>query len=29
MTVAEYRAENTAKLIKLEQRQISIFKKID
>ena len=25
-TVAEYRAENTAKLVKLEQRQISIFK---
>ena len=26
MTVAEYRAENTARLVKLEQRQISIFK---
>jgi len=26
LTVAEYRAENTARLVKLEQRQISIFK---
>ena len=26
LTVAEYRAENTASLVKLEQRQISIFK---
>ena len=26
MTVAEYRAENTARLVKLEERQISIFK---
>ena len=26
MTVAEYRAGNTARLIKLEERQISIFK---
>ena len=26
MTVAEYRAENTASLVKLEERQISIFK---
>ena len=26
MTVSEYRAENTARLIKLEERQISIFK---
>jgi len=26
MTVAEYRAGNTAKLVKLEERQISIFK---
>ena len=26
ITVAEYRAENTARLVKLEQRQISIFK---
>jgi hypothetical protein len=25
-TVAEYRAENIARLVKLEQRQISIFK---
>ena len=25
-TVAEYRAGNTAKLVKLEERQISIFK---
>ena len=25
-TVAEYRAENTARLVKLEERQISIFK---
>ena len=28
MTVAEYRAENTARLVKLEERQISIFKSI-
>tara|TARA_R100000315_G_scaffold61751_2_gene41005 strand:+ start:775 stop:1011 length:237 start_codon:yes stop_codon:yes gene_type:complete len=28
MTVAEYRAEMTAKLVKLEERQISIFKSI-
>ena len=27
-TVAEYRAENTARLVKLEERQISIFKAI-
>ena len=26
MTVAEYRAGNTARLVKLEERQISIFK---
>ena len=26
MTVSEYRAENTARLVKLEERQISIFK---
>ena len=26
LTVAEYSAENTARLVKLEQRQISIFK---
>ena len=26
MTVAEYRAENIASLVKLEERQISIFK---
>jgi len=26
LTVAEYRAENTARLVKLEERQISIFK---
>ena len=26
LTVAKYRAENTARLVKLEQRQISIFK---
>ena len=26
ITVAEYRAENTARLVKLEERQISIFK---
>ena len=26
MTVAEYRAENTARLVKLEERHISIFK---
>jgi|TARA_Y100000310_G_scaffold297042_1_gene329778 hypothetical protein len=26
ITVAEYRADNTAKLVKLEERQISIFK---
>ena len=26
MSVAEYRAENTARLVKLEERQISIFK---
>ena len=25
-SVAEYRAENTARLVKLEERQISIFK---
>ena len=28
MTVAEYRAESTARLVKLEERQISIFKAI-
>ena len=28
MTVSEYRAEMTAKLVKLEERQISIFKSI-
>ena len=26
ITVSEYRAENTARLVKLEERQISIFK---
>jgi len=26
LTVSEYRAENTARLVKLEERQISIFK---
>ena len=26
VTVSEYRAENTARLVKLEERQISIFK---
>ena len=26
LTVSEYRAENTARLVKLEDRQISIFK---
>ena len=26
MTVSEYRAENTARLVKLEERQIRIFK---
>ena len=26
ITVSEYRAENTARLVKLEDRQISIFK---
>jgi hypothetical protein len=28
ITVAEYRAESTARLVKLEERQISIFKSI-
>tara|TARA_R100000656_G_C3913783_1_gene121443 strand:- start:489 stop:725 length:237 start_codon:yes stop_codon:yes gene_type:complete len=28
VTVSEYRAENTARLVKLEERQISIFKAI-
>tara|TARA_R100000742_G_C4213882_1_gene39506 strand:+ start:121 stop:357 length:237 start_codon:yes stop_codon:yes gene_type:complete len=28
MTVAEYRAENSARMVKLEERQISIFKAI-
>ena len=26
LTVSEYRAENTARLVKIEERQISIFK---